>query len=100
MESNTNLAAAKHCSIRLIRRCSWIEQQRNETITERTTMTLKILTLVHTFISLAGIFAGFVVLLGLLAGKRLDGCTALFLTTTVATSATGFFFPVRHFMPS
>jgi hypothetical protein len=41
-----------------------------------------------------------VVLFGLLAGRRFDGWTALFLTTTVATSVTGFFFPVHHFMPS
>src|SRR2546425_4159862 len=63
-------------------------------------MILKIFTFVHVLISLAGIFTGFVVLLGLLSGKRLDSWTALFLTTTVATSVTGFFFPVQHFMPS
>src|SRR5258706_1990716 len=63
-------------------------------------MILKIYTLIHVAISLVGIFSGFVVLLGLLSGKRLDGWTALFLTTTVATSVTGFFFPVHHFMPS
>jgi hypothetical protein len=56
--------------------------------------------LAHVVISLAAIFAGFVVLFGLLAGKPLDGWTALFLATTVATSVTGFFFPVHHFMPS
>src|SRR6267378_3688745 len=58
------------------------------------------LTLVHVVISLAGIFSGLVVLFGLLSGKRLDGWTAFFLATTVATSVTGFFFPVHHFMPS
>jgi hypothetical protein len=63
-------------------------------------MILKIYTLIHVAISLVGIFSGFVVLLGLLSGKRLDGWTALFLTTTVATSVTGFFFPVHRFMPS
>jgi hypothetical protein len=51
-------------------------------------------------LSLLGIFSGFVVLIGLLAGKRLDGWTALFLVTTVATSVTGFLFPVDHFLPS
>jgi hypothetical protein len=30
----------------------------------------------------------------------LDSWTAFFLLTTVATSVTGFFFPVHHFMPS
>jgi len=63
-------------------------------------MILKIYTLVHVLISLGGIFSGFVVLFGLLGGKRLDNWTAFFLATTVATSATGFFFPVDHFMPS
>jgi len=63
-------------------------------------MILQIYTLVHVLISLAGIFSGFVVLFGLLAGRRLDGWTVFFLATTVATSVTGFFFPVRHFMPS
>jgi len=63
-------------------------------------MILKIYTSIHVLISLLGIFSGFVVLFELLAGKRLNDWTALFLTTTVATSATGFFFPVHHFMPS
>jgi hypothetical protein len=60
-------------------------------------MILTIYTLVHVVISLVGIFSGFVVLFGLLAGKRLDGWTKLFLTTTVATSVTGFGFPFHHF---
>ena len=37
---------------------------------------------------------------GLLTAKRLDNWTGLFLTTTIATSITGFFFPFHHFMPS
>ena len=37
---------------------------------------------------------------GLLARKPLDGWTALFLATTVATSVTGFGFPVDHLLPS
>ena len=63
-------------------------------------MTLSTFTTVHVVLSLVGIFSGFVVLIGLLAGKRLNGCTALFLAATVATSATGFLFPVDHFLPS
>jgi hypothetical protein len=63
-------------------------------------MILNVYTIVHVIISLLGIFSGFVVLFGLLAGKRLDGWTKFFLVTTVATSVTGFFFPVHHFMPS
>src|SRR5439155_12215308 len=64
------------------------------------TIGLTILTLVHVLISLAGILSGLVVLFGLLAGRRLDGWTGIFLASTVATSVTGFFFPVHHFMPS
>jgi len=58
------------------------------------------LTFVHVVISLVGILSGFVVAFGLLAGKRLDGWTAIFLTTTVLTSVTGFFFPFEGFKPS
>jgi hypothetical protein len=36
----------------------------------------------------------------MLTGKRLDFWTLLFLTTTVATSATGFLLPAPHFLPS
>jgi hypothetical protein len=57
-------------------------------------------TLVHVLLSLAGIFAGFVVVLGLLIAKPFDGWTALFLVTTVLTSMTGFLFPFHHFLPS
>jgi hypothetical protein len=63
-------------------------------------MILQIYTLIHVIISLVAIFSGFVVLFEMLAGKRLGGWNALFLTTTVLTSVTGFFFPVHHFMPS
>jgi hypothetical protein len=37
---------------------------------------------------------------GLLKGKRLDGWTALFLASTVATGETGFFFPFKQFTPA
>ena len=57
-------------------------------------------TFVHVMLSLIGIFSGFVVVFGLLAGKRLDGWTALFLVSTVATSVTGFLFPFHRFLPS
>jgi magnesium-transporting ATPase (P-type) len=63
-------------------------------------MTLEIYTLVHVAISLVGIASGFAVLFGLLAGKRLDGWTKLFLITTVATSVTGFLFPFHGFTPA
>src|SRR5579863_4876672 len=63
-------------------------------------MTLATYTLVHVVMSLVGIGSGLVVLFGLLSGKRLAGWTGLFLATTVATSVTGFGFPVAHFLPS
>jgi len=58
------------------------------------------LTLVHVVLSLIGIFSGFVVAYGFLKAKRLDAWTALFLGTTVATSATGFLFPFHKFLPA
>jgi hypothetical protein len=61
---------------------------------------LSTFTLLHVIISLAGIGSGFIVLFGLLNGKRLDGWTAIFLTTTVLTSVTGFLFPFEGFKPS
>jgi hypothetical protein len=57
-------------------------------------------TFVHVAISLVGIFSGLIVMFGLLAAKRLDGWTALFLVTTVATSLTGFGFPFVKLLPS
>ena len=63
-------------------------------------MTTATYTFVHVLISLAGIGSGFIVLYGLLVGKRLDGWTVFFLATTVATSVTGFGFPFDHLLPS
>lgn len=56
------------------------------------------LTKIHVVISLIGILTGLVVLIGLISGRRLNSWTAWFLASTVATSATGFFFPLprRH----
>jgi hypothetical protein len=63
-------------------------------------MTTSTFTLIHVLLSLAGIATGFIVVYGLLTGKRLDGWTAIFLATTVLTSLTGFLFPVEHILPS
>ena len=57
-------------------------------------------TMVHVILSLVGIFAGLVVVFGMLSSKTLEGWTALFLATTVLTSATGFPFPRDHILPS
>ena len=63
-------------------------------------MTLSAFTLVHIVISVIGIGFGLLVMYGLLIGKRLDGATAIFLVSTVATSVTGFGFPFDHLLPS
>src|SRR5204863_5261045 len=63
-------------------------------------MSLQTYTLIHVLISLIGIASGIVVMYGLLTGKRLDRWTALFLTTTVLTSVTGFGFPFDQLLPS
>jgi hypothetical protein len=55
--------------------------------------------LFHVAVSLVGIFAGLVVLFGLLRGNLDAGWTALFLVTTILTSATGFPLPPFGFDP-
>jgi len=45
-----------------------------------------IYTIIHALISVVAIFSGFVVVFGLLAGKRLDGWTKWFLITAVTTT--------------
>lgn len=63
-------------------------------------MFLTLLTIIHVIISLVALVAGLVVLRGLLIGERLEGWTATFLSTTVLTSVTGFFFPTTRLLPS
>jgi hypothetical protein len=58
------------------------------------------LTFFHVLISLIGILTGIIALLGMIAGKRLDGWTPVFLVTTALTSITGFFFPFHKLLPS
>jgi hypothetical protein len=53
----------------------------------------------HVIISLIGIVAGIVVLYGLLTGNAFGGWTAVFLATTILTSATGFLLPPFVFDP-
>jgi hypothetical protein len=57
-------------------------------------------TLIHVVISLIGILSGLVVLFGMLGSKHSKGWTALFLVSTVLTSATGFFFHSASFGPA
>jgi hypothetical protein len=57
-------------------------------------------TLAHVAVSLVGIASGIVVVGGLLDRRRLDAWTLVFLTSTTATSVTGFGFPFTQFLPS
>lgn len=63
-------------------------------------MYVTVLTWVHVLISLVAIATGCVVLAGLLTSRRLNRLTAVFLATTVLTSATGFLFPLRGITPA
>ena len=63
-------------------------------------MILHIYTIIHTLISLAAIFTGLVVLLGMIGGKRFDGWTKCFLITAVLSTVTGFFFPFHGVTPA
>ncbi|MFC0242193.1 hypothetical protein [Rhodopseudomonas telluris] len=63
-------------------------------------MDLQTFTLIHVVISLIGIAAGLIAMVGLLISKPLPGWTALFLATTILTSATGFLFPFFQLLPS
>lgn len=61
---------------------------------------LSAFTLFHVILSLVGIFSGFIVAYGMLTSQRLNGWTAIFLWSTVLTSATGFLFPFHKLLPS
>ena len=56
-------------------------------------------TILHVAISLAAIASGFIVLFGMIANKRLAGWHMFFLVTTIATSVTGFGFPIKGMTP-
>jgi hypothetical protein len=63
-------------------------------------MSLATFTFFHVLISLVGIGSGLIVMFGFLTRKQLAGWNAVFLLTTVLTSATGFLFPFHKFLPS
>lgn len=62
-------------------------------------MSLHAFTQFHVALSLIGILAGMVVLLGMFGSKPLNAVTALFLVTTILTSLTGFLFPFKGVTP-
>jgi hypothetical protein len=57
-------------------------------------------TLIHVALSLLAMVAGLVVTGGLLAGRRLDGWTGIYLATTALTNITGFQFPFTTLLAS
>ena len=63
-------------------------------------LSLSTFTIFHVILSLVGMFAGIVVLLGMLGGVRLGFWSGLFLATAILTSATGFLFPAPGLLPS
>jgi hypothetical protein len=58
------------------------------------------LTFIHVIVSLVGIVSGFIVAYGWATGKRHELLTAPFLITTLATSLTGFLFPIQRMTPA
>jgi hypothetical protein len=63
-------------------------------------MSLATFTLVHVIISLIGIVSGIIVMFAMLGSSRSPGLTAIFLLSTILTSATGFGFPFTQLLPS
>ena len=63
-------------------------------------LSLPTFALLHVLLSLVGIFAGLVVMGGLISGRLIRGWTGIFLVTTILTNATGFLFPFPKLLPS
>jgi hypothetical protein len=63
-------------------------------------MSLPAFTTFHVILSLIGIAAGLIAVLGMLSAQRLGIWNGLFLAFTVATSVTGFMFPFKGFDPA
>ena len=61
---------------------------------------MTLFTFIHVVISLIAILAGLVVLFAMVNNNRMDMMTAIFLLFTVATSVTGFFFPIHGLTPA
>jgi hypothetical protein len=63
-------------------------------------MSLRMFTYLHVYISLVAIGAGFMVLYGMIATKRLPLLTSVFLFMTALTSLSGFLFPFKGVTPA
>jgi hypothetical protein len=57
-------------------------------------------TFLHVLISLIGVASGFIVMVELLRSSYSGSWTAIFLATTIVTSASGFLFPFSKLLPS
>jgi hypothetical protein len=62
-------------------------------------ISLQTFTYLHVAISLIGIGAGILVVIGMINRRRLVAVTTLFLITTALTSLTGFLFPFKGMTP-
>jgi hypothetical protein len=62
-------------------------------------MSLAAFTQLHVAISLVGIASGFLVILAMIASRKVSSMTVLFLLTTILTSVTGFMFPYKGVTP-
>jgi hypothetical protein len=63
-------------------------------------MSLRTFTYLHVYISLIAIGAGFIVVYGMIAAKRVPLLTSVFLFMTALTSLTGFLFPFKGVTPA
>lgn len=63
-------------------------------------MSVETFTLLHVVLSLIGIATGIAVVLAMAGGRHVPGLTAVFLLTTILTSATGFLFPTGGVTPA
>jgi hypothetical protein len=63
-------------------------------------MSLRTFTYLHVYISLIAIGAGFIVVYGMLAARRVPLLTTVFLFMTALTSLTGFLFPFKGVTPA
>jgi hypothetical protein len=61
---------------------------------------MELYTQIHVIISLVGIVSGLVVLLAMVKGSDKERWTSLFLGSTIATSSTGFGFPINGLTPA
>jgi hypothetical protein len=61
---------------------------------------MSLFTFIHVLLSLVGIVSGLIVASGLLRSRHFGAWTLLFLSTTLATSLTGFGFNRDHLLPS